>query len=109
MNNDLTDIGLRFENWITSTLPWQLKLKPNKEVAVKIKFDHFADWVRPLSKKAPQEFEQFYNELVKRFGAVSRWRTPKGAAIMQSKHKDNYEYYPNNKPRHTLVNLKNKD
>lgn len=99
----MIDPGLEFEDWITCTLPWQLNLSPSKEVAVKTKFGPFADFVRPLAKKAPEEFEVFFTELKKRFLQVSNWRSPKGTTVISESYKREVLKYPNGKPRHRLI------
>lgn len=73
-----TDPGLDFENWISHDLPKQLNLSASKETAIKLKFGGFADYVRQLEKKAPQEYELFYKTLRKKFEEISKWRAPKG-------------------------------
>lgn len=72
------DPGLDFENWICDKLPKQLNLSASKETAVKIKFGGFADFARLVARKAPEEFDIFFSELVKKFEEISKWRAPKG-------------------------------
>jgi len=103
MKKPPVDFGLKFEDWICHTLPWQLNLSKSKEVAVRTKFSPFADFVRPLAKKAPEEFEFFFSQLVSRFDKIAHWRTPKGTVVIPQIYKGKFERYPNGKLRHTIV------
>lgn len=97
------DHGIEFEDWICFTVPWQLNLSPSKEVAIKTKFGPFADYVRPLADKAPEEFEKFFSELQRRIEEVSRWRAPRGRMVWIETYKGEWLEYPNGKFRHTLI------
>lgn len=97
------DYGIDFEDWICFIVPWQLNLSPSKEVAVKTKFGPFADFVRPLANKAPEEFNKFFSELKARFEAVSKWKAPNGTAVSYESYKGEWLKYPNGKFRHTLI------
>ena len=97
------DSGIEFEDWLCFTLPWQLNLSPSKEVAVKTKFGPFADFVRPLANKAPEEFDKFFNELKKRMNLVYAWKAPRGTVVSFESYKGKWLKYPNDKFRHHLV------
>jgi len=97
------DPGIEFEDWICYTLPWQLNLSSSKEVVVKTKFGPFADFVRPLANKAPEEFDLFFSELKKKFSEVSRWRAPRGTMVFIESYKGEWLTYPNGKFRHHLI------
>lgn len=97
------DRGYDFESWLRFTLPWQLNLSPSKEVAMKVKFGPFADFVRPLANKAPEEFDKFFSQLRKRIEVVSKWKAPKGTVVSYESYKREWLTYPNGKFRHTLV------
>lgn len=100
------DLGLEFENWICFTLPWQLNLSPSKEVGVKMKFGGFANLIRPLVNKAPEEFELFFSGLTKRLEEISKWRVSKGYAASPEIYKGEWLTYPNGRLRHQLVQVK---
>jgi len=93
------DQGSDFETWFCYEVPWKLRLSPSKEVAMHIKFGKFADFVRPLVKKAPNEFEEFFKELQKRIEEVSNFRAPKGTKIAPILNENKY---PNGEFRNEL-------
>ncbi len=97
------DPGIEFEDWLCFTLPWQLNLSPSKEVAVKTKFGPFADFVRPLVNKVPEEFDKFFNELKKRMNLVYIWKAPRGVVVSFESYNGEWLKYPNGKFRHNLV------
>jgi hypothetical protein len=99
----MADQGIKFEDWICHTLPWQLNLSASKEVAVKTKFGPFADSVRPLANKAPQEFDLFFSELKKRFSEASKWKAPRGYVVIPEIYKGEFQTFQNGRLRHRLV------
>ncbi|MDP2633047.1 MAG: hypothetical protein Q8P25_05000 [Candidatus Curtissbacteria bacterium] len=96
------DAGLEFEEWLCHTLPWQLNVSSSKEVAIKTKFGPFADYVRPIVRKAPKEFEVFFLELKKRIKEVSDWKAPRGYIVIPEIYKGEFEKFPNGRLRHRL-------
>lgn len=74
----MIDPGLDFENWVCDKLPRDLNVSASKEMAIKVKFGGFADYVRQLSRVAPGEFDLFFSELVRKFEEISKWRAHKG-------------------------------
>lgn len=99
MNDDL---GFELEMWLRCSLPWQLRLSGSKCVALEKVFGHFADYARPLARKAPAEFKNLLNELKTRSDRVSKWKAPRGhRCIMQEEEKK----YPNGHPRYTLMRV----
>lgn len=97
------DPGIEFEDWLCFTIPWQLNLSSSKEVAIKVKFGPFADCVRPLANKAPEEFDKFFNELRRRMEVVYKWKAPKGMTVSYESYKGEWLKYPNGKFRHHLI------
>lgn len=96
------DKGFEFENWICNTLPWQLNLSPSKSVAVEIKFSQFADTVRPLARKAPKEFEQFFIDLKRKIKEAYKFRAPRGYRAYPRVVGGDLDYYPNGKLRYSI-------
>lgn len=80
-------------------VPYKLNVSGVKQVAIEIKFSHFADAVRPLAKKAPEEFDYFMAEFEKAIGAVERWRPPRGKIVRPAVNDDPW---PNGKSRYKL-------
>ena len=86
------DYGLKFEEWICHVVPKQLNLSATKGVAMKMKFGQFADTVRPLVEKTPEEFERFFKALQENFSAVEGWRASKGTKPIKDDGKGNRYY-----------------
>jgi len=98
--------GIEFETWISHEVPWKLFLSPSKEIAMKTYFSNFADRVRPLANKAPEEFNQFFNDFKEAIEEVSKFRAPKGTAVGLSIFKGDIERHPNCKPMYRLYDKK---
>jgi len=65
-------------------LRWCLNLSKSKQVVINEIFYGFAGFVEPLSKAAPNEFEQFFAELQNRVSKISKWKCPKSHMIVPS-------------------------
>lgn len=76
------DVGLEFEQWLRYSVPGHLKLSGSKCVAMEKVFQQFANEVRVLVDKFPNEFGQFFNELKTRVESVEKWRAPKGYIVV---------------------------
>ena len=100
------DKGLEFESWICYEVPWRLRLSPSKEVAMGTYFSNFADRVRPLAKKATEEFDQFFKDLKEGLEKVSNYRAPKGKKIGVSITDSEIELHPNKRPIYRLYTKK---
>ena len=98
-----SDLGGDFEVWFRRSLPWQLNLSQSKQVAVDEAFYQFATFARTLERKAPEEFEIFFNELERRMAKVSKWRAPKGTKVVPIYYKGKAETHPNGKIIYHLV------
>jgi len=96
------DGGMEFESWISYEVPWRLRLSPSKEVAMRTYFSKFADRVRPLAKKAPEEFDQFLKDLKESLEKVTNYRAPKGKKIGVSITGGEIELHPNGRPIYRL-------
>jgi hypothetical protein len=98
-----TPNSMGFEHWLRFTVPRQLNLSPSKQVAMEKKFDHFADLVRPLEKKAPAEFERFFKALQTKIQEVNTWRAPRGTRVAPSVTDGKIETYDNGKLIYHLI------
>ena len=67
------DAKMDFETWFCWEMPWKLRLSRSKEVAMHKEFSKFDDYVNPLAKKAPEEFQWFLTELIKRIDSVYKF------------------------------------
>jgi hypothetical protein len=105
----MEDLGMEFEDFMRFTILNALHPSPSKQVAMENNFYHFADIVRPVVKKAPEEFKGFMNELEKRMQNVERWRAPRGTVVAVALYHDNrkdsameIDKWPNGRPRYKL-------
>ena len=100
------DPGLDFEHFMQLKLPYKLNVSGAKQVALRIRFSRFADSVRPLARKAPEEFNYFMDEFEKTINSVECWRPPKGKivrpAIYRLKGELVDERWTNGKSRYRL-------
>jgi hypothetical protein len=103
----MKDKGLEFEDWIVDELPWRLNLSLAKDQFIKDCFSPFADFVRPLATKAPEEFDFFFKALRQKIKNVSKRTVPKGYKVV-SDFRNNQSLYPNGKPKPWLVDCRRK-
>jgi hypothetical protein len=101
------DPGLKFEYFMQFDVPYKLNLSPSKQAAMRMKFSRFADTTRPLTKKAPEEFQRFIKEIEEIFDSIENWRAPKGTYVYfetQRNEQGTSEIvrYPNGKPQYRL-------
>ncbi len=106
------NIQHEFENWLRHELCWKLNLSKSKQVAIDLNFYGFANFVEPLSRKAPVEFRQFFAALKNKIDEVHKWRCPSDKTISVSVYNDNegnvhFGKYPNGKNVYRLYS-KNK-
>jgi len=80
------------------TVPWQLNLSPSKQMAMKHRFYQFGALARALEKKAPQEYQRFFDALQARMEEVSKWRAPRGTKIVPVVADGKLDLFPNGKP-----------
>jgi len=95
--------AMEFEDWLRVTVPRQLNLSPSKQVAMKKKFYHFADLVRPLEKKATAEFERFFRVLNTKMQEVNAWRARRGTQVSPILTNGEFEKYDNGKLMYDLI------
>ncbi len=96
------DKGLEFEYWISNTLPWQLNLSPSKSCGVAQIFGAFADDVRPLANRAPEEFEQFFKVLKSKIEEAYKFKAPKGYRAYPITIDGDFDKYPNGNIRYKI-------
>ena len=97
-----------FETWLRFTVPWQLGLSHSKQVAMKHRFYQFGVLARALQKKAPAEYERFFNALQARMEEVYKWRAPRGTRIAPIVSGRHLELFPNGKPMYELHEMRYK-
>jgi len=73
--------SLQFEYWFRHILPKQLNLSDSKSAALESIMCMFADYVRPLEKKAPREFDLYFSKLKAVVEKASKSRKPYGYVI----------------------------
>lgn len=73
--------SLEFERYLRHTMPRKLNLSAAKSAAIETVFYHFADVLRPLESKAPEEFSFFLEEFVRTVEKASKRRCPKNHII----------------------------
>ncbi len=73
--------SLEFERYLRHTMPRKLNLSQAKSAAIESTFYHFADVLRPLESKAPEEFSSFLDEFVRTVEKASKTRCPKNYFI----------------------------
>lgn len=69
--------SLEFERYLRNTMPMKLKLTDAKSAAVESIFCGFADVLRSLESRAPDEFSFFIDEFIKKIEKVNKARCPK--------------------------------
>ncbi len=92
-----------FETWLRCYVPWQLGLSPSKQVAMDLKFYQFEAIARALQKKAPVEYERFFNALQTKMEQVYKWRTPRGKKIVPDVYEGELVTFPNGKLKYRLI------
>ena len=84
----MNDDSLDFEYWVRWILPKKLCLSKNKKAAVNSVLYHFADFIRPLERKAPKEFHTFFEALKDSVERASKMRKPFGYYIHGGRYKE---------------------
>ena len=73
--------SLEFERYLRNTMPRKLNLSDAKSAAVERIFYGFADALRPLESRAPDEFSFFIDEFIKKIEKTNKARCPKNCFI----------------------------
>ena len=73
--------SLEFERYLRNAMPRKLNLSDAKGAAVENIFYGFADVLRPLESKAPDEFSFFVDEFIRKIEKANKARCPQNCVI----------------------------